>query len=114
MSWSADVVVHTTDQHGREYAHRYEVVNSHTYNLTPMWCHVGVIEERTSELDGRTCADLQPVLLAALAKAWSDEDTLYALSPPNGWGTVEGFMRVLLAFAKVVHEHPAGVIAWRG
>ena len=110
MSWGVDIVV----DHGDGYKTRIEVVDGHTYNLTPMWRKASVVAESTSELHGRSCREMQPVLINALKAAWSDPSSFRELDPPNGWGDFDGFLTILTRLARLCHEHPRGVLDWNG
>jgi hypothetical protein len=71
--------------------------------------------EGTSQLGGKTCAEMQGPALAALTHYWLNKDEYEALEPENGWGDSEGFYEHgLLPFARLVHQHPTGVIRWAG
>lgn len=110
MSWGVDIQV----DHADGYVTWVEVVAGHTYNLTPMWRLAGVVDGGTRELDGRSCAEMKPVLASAVADAWSRPDAYRELDPPNGWGDFDGFLEILTRLARLCHEHPAGVLRWNG
>ena len=109
MSFSLDVVV----DHPDGYSSTFEVVESHTYNLAPMWCRALRIK-RTSDLKGRACADLDPQITLALDDITRNADSYRDLEPVNGWGDFDGFWEIFTKFALVVRRHPTGRVEWRG
>lgn len=109
MSWSADIVI----QHDPTYATVIEVVDGHTYNLSPMWRLAGVFD-KSSDLDGVRTIDLAPKLVRALVLAWENADDFRAINPPNGWGDYDGFLETLTKFTRLTLEHPRGVVRWSG
>jgi hypothetical protein len=108
MSWSAWITVN----HGDGYTSTFEVVDGHTYNLTPMWRRAGVVHESTRELDRARTEDLFPRLDRALQDAHDHPDEYRALNPPSGWGDYEGFVEILTRFRDLCAEHPRGVVGW--
>lgn len=110
MSWSAWIDV----DHADGYSSNFEVVSSHTGNLSPMWRRAGVFTDGSRELQGKTTAELAPILLAGLVDAWTHEHDYRALEPDNGWGDFDGFVEILTKFARLCHQHPTGTISWSG
>lgn len=110
MSWGVDIEV----AHGDGYTTTIEVVDGHTYNLTPMWRKAGVVVERTSDLDGKTTAEVGALALAGLIDAWRNEAAYRDLDPPNGWGDYDGFVEILTRLTRLCHQHPRGVLRWNG
>lgn len=110
MSWGVDIEV----RHPDGYVSTFEVVDGHTYNLTPMWRLAGIVSDGTRELDGRRCVDMEPVLSAGLADAWRRPSAYRELDPPNGWGDYDGFLEILTRLTRMCHEHPTGVLRWNG
>jgi hypothetical protein len=110
VSWGVDIEV----DHGDGYTTTIEVVDGHTYNLTPMWRKAGVVENSTSELEGQVAGHLAPRLLDALSDAWKRESVYRELDPPNGWGDYDGFIEILTRLARLCHQHPTGTLRWNG
>lgn len=110
MSWSLSIRVNHPDG----YESYFDVVDGHTYNLTPMWCKTGLIESTTRELHDMTCAALLPALKDALWDVVSKADEYRELDPPNGWGDYDGFFRIFVRFCETVSKHPTGTLVWSG
>jgi hypothetical protein len=110
MSFGLDIVTHDVD--GNE--HWIEVVDGHTYNLSPMWRKALPFLESTSDLDGRTCAGLLNDLDAGLLDATKNSDAYRALNPDNGWGDYEGFYEIFTKFVRLCNQYPSGVVRWNG
>lgn len=110
MSWGVDIDI----THDDGYVTTIEVVDGHTYNLTPMWRKAGVVEGSTSDLGGLTTAEVAPCLLSALVDVWSNEADYRKLDPPNGWGDFDGFLEILTRLTRLCHAHPKGVLRWNG
>lgn len=110
MSWGVDIEV----RHDDGYVTTIEVVDGHTYNLTPMWRRAGVVEGSTRDLDGRPTAEVAPIALAGLVDAWTHEAEYRELEPPNGWGDFEGFIEILTRLTALCYAHPKGVLRWNG
>lgn len=109
MSWGVDIEV----DHDDGYKTVVEVVEGHTYNLTPMWRRAGVFET-SSDLQGRNAGTLAPVLSAALIDALRHRGDYEALNPSNGWGDYDGFVKILTRFTQLAWEHPTGTLRWNG
>ncbi len=112
MSWGVDIVV----DHADGYSTTVEVVDGHTYNLTPMWRKAGLAtdNEGTRALDGKTTAHIAPLALQGLIDAWRNEAEYRELDPPNGWGDYDGFLEILTRLTRLCHQHPTGVLRWNG
>lgn len=110
MSWGVDIAI----DHGDGYTTIVEVVDGHTYNLTPMWRKAGVIEQRTDELDGRLAREVATIATVGLVDAWKDPDGYRELDPPNGWGDYDDFVEILTRLARLCHQHPTGTLRWNG
>jgi len=93
-----------------------EVVDGHTYNLSPMWrvALPEVIDGSTSELEGWSCAALLPHLDRGLLDAVRNAKEYERLNPENGWGDYEGFFEIFARFVRLCHEYPSGVVHWNG
>lgn len=63
-----------------------------TTNLRPMWEAAGIDFDA---LEGKTAAEIKPVLKAAIAAMEADPEKFKELNPPNGWGDYEGLLKVL-------------------
>jgi hypothetical protein len=78
-----------------------------TSNVACMWRHAGC---NLAECDGKTAADMLPMLAAAIAKMRAEPATYRAMNAPNGWGTYEG----CLGFMERLHAdwtaHPKATI----
>lgn len=109
MSWGVDIEI----DHADGYKTTVEVVDGHTYNLTPMWRKAGVFEQ-SSDLEGRNAGQLAPVLSAALLDAVRNRAAYEELNPENGWGDCEGFLEILTRFTELAWAHPAGTLRWNG
>ena len=94
-----------------------EVVDGHTYNLSPMWRkalpHV-LGDGSTKELHGWACGALQPHLDKGLLDAVKNRREYESLSPENGWGDYAGFLSIYILFVQLCAEHPTGVVHWNG
>lgn len=110
MSWGVDIEV----DHGDGYATVIEVVDGHTYNLTPMWRRAGVVSEGSRDLDGRNAGEMRGVLAQAVADARANEAAYRELDPPNGWGDYDGFLEILMRLERLCREHPTGTLRWNG
>ena len=109
MSWGVDLVI----DHDDGYSTVIEVVDGHTYNLTPMWRKaVGI--ETTSDFDGQRASDLAPRLMLGLVDAWSKPAEYRELDPQNGWGDYDGFVKILARFTSLCLQHPKAVARWHG
>ena len=111
MSWGVDIEI----DHGDGYTTIVEVVDGHTYNLTPMWRKAGLADETgTRALDGKSCVDIGPRAAEALVDAWRNEAEYRELDPPNGWGDYDGFVEILTRLTRLCLQHPRGVLRWNG
>lgn len=110
MSFGLDIV--TTDIDGNE--HWIDVVDGHTYNLSPMWRKALPFIESTSDLDGRQCAHILEALDVGLLDATKNAGEYTALNPANGWGDYEGFYEIFTKFVRLCNQYPSGVIRWNG
>jgi hypothetical protein len=109
MSWGVDIQI----DHADGYTTVIEVVDGHTYNLTPMWRKAGVFDT-SRDLDGRSAGMLAPVLSAALIDAVRNRSAYEELNPANGWGDYDGFLEILTRFTQLAWEHPTGKLRWNG
>jgi hypothetical protein len=109
MSWGADIII----KHEDGYSTNVEVVDGHTYNLTPMWRKAGIFDY-SHDLQGRNAGELAPILAAGLIDALSHSDDYRELNPSNGWGDYDGFVEILTRFTRLAYEHPTGTIEWSG
>lgn len=110
MSFGLDIT--TTDVDGNE--HWIEVVDGHTYNLTPMWVKALPFIETSKDLNGRQCAHILEALDAGLLDAIQNAKDYIALNPANGWGDYNDFFEVFAKFARLCHQHPSGIVRWNG
>jgi hypothetical protein len=113
MSWGVDIIV----DHPDGYSSAVEVVDGHTYNLTPMWCKALpslLADGTTSDLDGRTCGDIGEALALGCVDAILHRREYEHLDPENGWGDFAGFFEILTRLTTLCHEHPTGVLRWNG
>lgn len=110
MSWGVDIAI----THDDGYVTVIEVVDGHTYNLTPMWRKAKIVHQGTRELDGQNAGTLAPRLLKGLVDAWVDAAAYRELDPPNGWGDYDGFVEILTRFTRLCYQHPKGVLRWNG
>jgi hypothetical protein len=110
VSWGVDIEITLDDG----YVTIVEVVDGHTYNLTPMWRKAGIVTAGTSDLEGRSTAEMAPILQAGLADALSNEAAYRQLDPPNGWGDYDGFIEILTRLTRLCHSHPKGILRWNG
>lgn len=109
MSWGVDIEV----DHADGYTTSVEVVDGHTYNLTPMWRRAGIFET-SRDLQGRSAGQLAPILTAGLVDALRYSTAYQDLNPDNGWGDYEGFIEILTKFTRLAWEHPTGTLRWNG
>lgn len=94
-----------------------EVVNGHTYNLSPMWrkaLPLVIGEGGTNSLDGWACAALQPHLDKGLLDAVKNRYYYEELNPLNGWGDYKGFLEIYSRFVQLCSQHPSGFVHWNG
>lgn len=94
-----------------------EVVDGHTYNLSPMWrkaLPAILADKSTSELDGWSCAALLPHLDKGLLDAVRNRKEYERLNPDNGWGDYDGFLSIYMRFVQRCHENPTGIVRWNG
>jgi hypothetical protein len=110
MSWGVDIEI----DHEDGYKTTVEVVDGHTYNLTPMWRLAGIVGEGTRDLDGRNAGQMAPVLSAGLLDALRRKPDYEALTPDNGWGDYNGFIEILTRFTQLAWAHPTGTLRWNG
>ena len=113
MSFGLDIV--TLDQDGNE--HWIEVVDGHTYNLSPMWRKALprlLAEGSTSALEGLRCRDILQDLEAGLLDAVRKADEYIELNPVNGWGDYDGFFEVFAKFVRLAWTYPSGIVRWNG
>lgn len=106
MSWGIDIELPSGEV--------VEIVEGHTYNLTPMWRLAGVITDGSSDLDGARAGWLADVAARGLLRAVTRPAQFKALNPENGWGDFDGFVRILTRTAIICAEHREGVIRWNG
>jgi len=106
MSWGIDI-----DLDNGEFV---EIVDGHTYNLSPMWRLAGVYEGSSSDLGGLRADILADRAARGLARAVSRPELFKALNPENGWGDYDGFIRILTRTAILCAENRSGVIRWNG
>jgi hypothetical protein len=109
MSWGVDIEI----DHADGYKTLIEVVDGHTYNLTPMWRKAGIFEV-SRDIDGRNAGQLAPILTAGLIDALRNRKAYEELNPSNGWGDYEGFIEILTLFTRLAWEHPTGTLKWNG
>lgn len=111
MSWGVDIEI----DHADGYTTYVEAVDGHTYNLTPMWRKAGIVGDAgTSDLHGKTCAEMGPRLVQGLIDAWTNEPAYRELDPANGWGDYDGFIEILTRLTRLCLRHPRGVLRWNG
>jgi hypothetical protein len=91
-----------------------DIVDGHTYNLSPMWRLAGVFTASSSELEGELAASAGTRAAIGLLRAVTDPAAFRALNPPNGWGDYDGFVEVLTRFAIACADHPTGIVRWNG
>ena len=78
-----------------------------TYNLTPMFDAAGF---RMRDFNGKTGAEVAPILAAAVAVMESDPAKFRAFDSPNGWGTYDQIMPYLREFLAAVDAHPTAMV----
>jgi len=100
--------------HPDGYVTTVEVVDGHTYNLTPMWRKAGIVVDGARELDGLNAGKIAPILTAGLIDALRHAVDYEALNPENGWGDYEGFIKILTKFTRLAWAHPTGTLRWNG
>ena len=105
MSWGIDL--ETTDGW-------VDIVDGHTYNLTPMWRLAGVIEVSSRELDGLRAGVLADRAARGLLRAVTKPAEFKALNPENGWGDFDGFVEILTLTAVICAEHREAIVRWNG
>lgn len=114
MSFGLDIETH--DVYGKPLC--VDVVNGHTYNLTPMWAKAlpEVIGEigTSRALDGWCTSELIPHLDKGVVDIIANAEEYRELKPSNGRGNYEGFREIFLKFAELCHKHPSGNVKWNG
>jgi len=106
MSWGIDIEKPNGDV--------IEIVDGHTYNLTPMWKLAGVFYGGSRDLDGLRADALADAAARGLQRAVSNPGHFKALNPENGWGDYDGFIRILTRTAILCAENRDGMIRWNG
>lgn len=109
MSFSLWITV----EHPDGYRSTFEIVDGHTYNLTPMWRRALGIE-KSSDLNDVPCSDLREKVFLAIEDIARNRSEYEALNPSNGWGDFDGFREIFWKFAEAVLAHPAGKVGWSG
>lgn len=92
----------------------FEIVDGHTYNLSPMWRLAGVFDQSSQDLDGMLAADLATRAARGLLRAVTHPAEFRELDPPNGWGDFDGFVRILTLTAIICAEYPKAIVRWNG
>ena len=110
MSFGLDIV--TWDIDGNE--HWIDVVDGHTYNLSPMWKKALPFLESTRDLDGKKCDDILVSLDIGLLDATKHASEYRKLNPSNGWGDYEGFYEIFTKFVRLCNQYQSGIVRWNG
>lgn len=106
MSWGIDIEMPDGEV--------VEIVEGHTYNLTPMWKLAGVFHGGSNDLQGMRADVLAGRAARGLLRAVSNPAAFKSLNPENGWGDYDGFIRILTRTAIVCAENRGGIIRWNG
>jgi hypothetical protein len=110
MSWDLDIEV--TDIDGN--THRFEVIDSQTYNLTPMWSKALAFLDVTRDFDEKFCSDISAALKVGLIDIMENWDEYRKLEPDNGWGDLDGFFRAYVELTRNCLKYPSGKLVWAG
>lgn len=105
MSWGIDL---ETDRDV------IEIVDGHTYNLSPMWRLAGVFEGGSKDLDGLRASDLADRAARGLMRAVTNPAPFKELNPANGWGDYAGFIEILTRTAIMCAENREAIVRWNG
>jgi hypothetical protein len=106
MSWGIDIELPDGEW--------VEIVEGHTYNLSPMWRLAGVFEDGSHDLDGMLAADLADRAARGLLRAVRYPTMFEEVNPSNGWGDFDGFVEILTRTAIRCAENPTGIVRWNG
>lgn len=110
MSWSLDIRTRDLDNNDVW----VEVVDGHTYNLTPMWRKALSCIDDTRDFDGKRCEDLILDLQIGICDFELHPEEYEKLNPSNGWGDFKGFAMIFHRFYELCRKYPSGELVWRG
>lgn len=110
MGWSMGIAIKDTDGNDQW----VEVVESCTYNLTPMWSKAIPFLEVTRDFDGKICSDILADLKVGMMDIIDNPEDYIALNPDNGWGNFDCFFDAYVKLFQNVAKHPSGSLVWYG
>lgn len=90
-------------------------LGNYTSNVAPMW---GLALEkageniRLSDTEGRTAADVLPLLRRAVAHMEDFPEVYTPMNPSNGWGDYEGALNYLRGVVEQCVKHPKAYLHW--
>lgn len=94
----------------------YRRCGNYTSNVSPMWARCLTAVQGTGEdvcladLEGKTCGDILPHLVAAVEWGAEHIDELRDLNPPNGWGNAEGAVTFLWDIQRICEANINGTL----
>lgn len=94
--------------------HYISVVDSMTYNLTPMWRKALPFLGDVRNFDGQKCEDILLTLQIAVTDLELNWDEYERLNPSNGWGNIKIFYHTLYDLFYKCRRYPSGVLDWMG
>lgn len=103
MSWDFHMAVPIGRDGELVHVGHYEA--NYTYNVSRMF-YRALGNEGIRGLHGKSGADAEPQLNAAVAAMRADPDIYRAMNPPNGWGNYEGALELLETLASWCREVP--------
>lgn len=90
-------------------------LGNYTSNCAPMWGHALEMageDIRLSDTEGRTGAEVLPLLTKAVQHMTDNPDVYKAMNPTNGWGDYESATEYLRNIAQECGRHPKARLHW--
>ena len=87
---------------------------NYTSNVAPMWRKAMPDTDGLAGMDGKTCAEVLPVLEAGIAHMEANRDEYLPLNPSNGWGDFDSQLDALRKLQAAFRAAPQAKVAiWR-